>query len=88
MGEDNVLVSGASFAGLATAFWMKRAGYGVTIVEAAPALRKGGTPVNIKGHTVDTARRMGLFDQIVSNRIARNVVEMWGPEGLVDRFDT
>ena len=30
-----VLVSGASFAGLATAFWMTRLGYQVTIVEAA-----------------------------------------------------
>ena len=39
------LISGASFAGLATAWWMNRLGYAVTVVEVAKALRKGGTPV-------------------------------------------
>jgi len=88
MHKGNVLISGASFAGLATAYWMNRAGYDVTVVETASALREGGTPVNIKGHTVDIAKRMGLFDRIVANRITTNVVEVWGPEGLIDRSDT
>jgi len=88
MHHGNVLISGASFAGLATAFWMKRAGYDVTVVETAPALRRGGTPVNIKGQTVGIARRMGLLDQIVANRIATNVMELWGAEGLIARSDT
>ena len=67
--ETNVLVSGASFAGLSTAYWMNRLGYKVTIVERANELRKGGTPVNIRGNTVDIVKRMGLFEQIVANRI-------------------
>jgi 2-polyprenyl-6-methoxyphenol hydroxylase-like FAD-dependent oxidoreductase len=53
-----VLISGASFAGLATAFWMTRLGYGVTIVEAASGLRRGGTPVDIEGETVAILDRM------------------------------
>ncbi|UAJ10656.1 NAD-binding protein [Glacieibacterium megasporae] len=46
-----VLVSGASFAGLATAYWLNRLGYSVTIVETANELRRGGTPVDIEGET-------------------------------------
>ncbi|AKV04255.1 Oxidoreductase protein [Labilithrix luteola] len=65
-----VLVSGASFAGLSTALWMRRLGYEVTIVEIARGLRTGGTAVDIKGSTVDVVRRMGLFEQIRSNRLS------------------
>ena len=87
MHRGSVLISGASFAGLATAFWMKRAGYHVTLVETAPAPRVGGTPVNIKGQTVEIVKRMGLYDQIVAHRILTNTMEVWGPEGLIDRSD-
>src|SRR4051794_39655301 len=64
-----VLVSGASFAGLSTAFWMSRLGCQVTVVEVARGLRAGGTAVDIKGNTVDIVRRMGLLEQIRSNRL-------------------
>ena len=83
MPHGHVLISGASFAGLATAFWMRRAGYGVTLVETAPAIREGGTPVNIKGRTIDIVRRMGLLDAIVDNRIVTDTVEVWDtPSGV------
>jgi 2-polyprenyl-6-methoxyphenol hydroxylase-like FAD-dependent oxidoreductase len=59
-----VLVSGASFAGLATAFWLVRLGYRVTVVEIAPGLRKGGTPVDIEGETIGILQRMGLADAV------------------------
>ena len=62
--RPRVLVSGASFAGLATAYWMNRLGYRVTVVEIAAGLRKGGTPVDIKDGTIDTVRRMGLLDAV------------------------
>ena len=39
----NVLISGASFAGLSSAFWMQELGHAVTVVEVAPGLRTGGT---------------------------------------------
>ena len=55
-----VLVSGASFAGLAIGYWLNRLGYRVTIVEAAKGLRRGGTPVDIEGETIDILERMGL----------------------------
>jgi 2-polyprenyl-6-methoxyphenol hydroxylase-like FAD-dependent oxidoreductase len=59
-----VLVSGASFAGLATAYWLNRLGYQVTVVEVADTLRKGGTPVDIEGETVNILKRMGMFDAV------------------------
>ena len=59
-----VLVSGASFAGLATAYWMRRLGYRVTVVEVANGLRKGGTPVDMEGETIDVLARMGMIDAL------------------------
>ena len=61
---QSVLVSGAGFAGLATAWWLQRLGYRVTVVEVAPSLRRGGTPVDIEGETVAILTRMGLMDRV------------------------
>jgi 2-polyprenyl-6-methoxyphenol hydroxylase-like FAD-dependent oxidoreductase len=55
--KGRVLVSGASFAGLSTAYWMDQLGYDVTLVEIGKTLKKGGTPVNIEGDTIDIVRR-------------------------------
>jgi 2-polyprenyl-6-methoxyphenol hydroxylase-like FAD-dependent oxidoreductase len=59
-----VLVSGASFAGLATAYWMHRLGYRVTVIEVASGLRKGGTPVDIEGETIGVLTSMGMIDAV------------------------
>jgi 2-polyprenyl-6-methoxyphenol hydroxylase-like FAD-dependent oxidoreductase len=59
-----VLVSGASFAGLATAYWMNSLGYRVTVVEVANGLRRGGTPVDIEGDAIGVLRRMGMMDAV------------------------
>ena len=67
--KKNILVSGASFAGISTAYWMNKLGYNVTVVEIAKGLKKGGTPVNIRENTVDIVKRMGLLDQIQSNKL-------------------
>lgn len=72
--NKRVLVSGASFAGLTTAYWMNKMGYEVTIVEIGSGLKKGGTPVDIKDSTVDIIKRMGLFEQIKANRLS---LEKW-----------
>ena len=74
IGQRTALISGASFAGLTTAFWMNKMGYKVTIVEVGNELKKGGTPVDIKESTVDIVKRMGLFEQIKANRLS---LEKW-----------
>jgi len=68
--NNKVLVSGASFAGLSTAFWMHQLGYAVTVVEIASGLRMGGTAVDIRGNTVDIVRRMGILEQVKANRLS------------------
>ena len=65
-GRPPVLISGASFAGLATAYWMAKLGYLVTVVELAGGLRRGGTPVDIEGETIDILSSMGLLDAVLA----------------------
>jgi len=79
--KPRVLVSGASFAGLSTAYWMNRLGYTVTVVEIAKTLKMGGTPVNIEGDTIDIVRRMGLLERIQSSSLPVRPVEFVDADG-------
>ncbi|MFI6814186.1 FAD-dependent monooxygenase [Nonomuraea sp. NPDC050328] len=60
----DILISGASIAGTTTAYWLRRYGHTVTVVERAPAIRPGGYKVDIRGAALDVIRRMGLLDQV------------------------
>ena len=61
----DVLISGASIAGPVTAYWLRRSGFRVTVVERAPALRKtGGHAVDLFAPAMDIVERMGLADQV------------------------
>ncbi|KAI9049745.1 hypothetical protein LZ554_005897 [Drepanopeziza brunnea f. sp. 'monogermtubi'] len=64
MPPPRVLISGASIAGPALAFWLVRAGCTVTVVEQARSLRSEGQGVDIRGAAREVVRRMGLFDAI------------------------
>ena len=86
--EKSVLISGASFAGLSTAYWMNKLGYSVTVVEIAKGLKKGGTPVNIMGNTIDIVKRMGLFEQIQSNKITMEAMEFKNADDVTERLDS
>ncbi len=59
-----VLISGASIAGPALAFWLRRHGFDVTVVEKSHTLRGGGYPVDIRGTAVGVAERMGLLPRL------------------------
>jgi 2-polyprenyl-6-methoxyphenol hydroxylase-like FAD-dependent oxidoreductase len=85
--EKSVLISGASFAGLSTAYWMNQFGYKVTIVEISNSLKKGGTPVNILGDTIDIVKRMGLFDQILSNRLRMQSMAFKSAADVTERLE-
>ncbi|MFE1034645.1 FAD-dependent monooxygenase [Streptomyces sp. NPDC058807] len=62
--KGTVLVSGASIAGPAVAFWLRRYGFAVTVVEKSAGLRAGGYPVDVRGTAVEVARRMGILPQL------------------------
>jgi 2-polyprenyl-6-methoxyphenol hydroxylase-like FAD-dependent oxidoreductase len=59
-----VLISGASFAGMTTAIWMRRLGYEVTIVEQASGLRRGGTPVDLRRDAMEIFERMNILPAV------------------------
>ena len=59
-----VLISGASIAGPALAFWLNRYGYAVTVVEKAATLRSGGYPVDVRGTALEVVRRMGILPRL------------------------
>lgn len=59
-----VLISGASIAGPALAFWLNRYGCAVTVVEKAGALRGGGYPIDVRGTALDVVRKMGVLPRL------------------------
>ncbi|MBF8192995.1 FAD-dependent monooxygenase [Nonomuraea sp. K274] len=60
----NILISGASIAGTTTAYWLRRHGCTVTVVERAPAIRAGGYKVDLRGPALQVIERMGLLDAV------------------------
>ena len=64
-----VLVSGASIAGLSTAYWLNQLGYRVTVVELADAPRPSGAAINVQGEALASARQMRIFEQMKANRL-------------------
>ncbi|MEO8883408.1 MAG: FAD-dependent monooxygenase [Devosia sp.] len=73
--NQSVLISGASVAGPALAFWLSRFGYAVTIVEKAPKLREGGYAVDFRGTSMEALRRMGLLEAVKAK--ATNMGDMY-----------
>src|ERR1041384_7753148 len=61
-----VAIQGAGIAGPTLAFWLRRAGHDVLLVEESPALRRGGYVVDFWGTGYDVAERMGLIPEIRS----------------------
>src|SRR5581483_3159615 len=70
----SVLISGAGIAGPTLAFWLQAAGFEPTLIERAPAIRRGGYVIDFWGLGYDIADRMGLIGEI--NRIGYRVREL------------
>src|ERR1700722_15586251 len=65
MENQNILISGASVAGPALAYWLRRRGFRPTVVERAPSLRGGGYAVDFRGAAhLSVLAEMGLLDEI------------------------
>ncbi|EOD64036.1 FAD-dependent monooxygenase [Amycolatopsis vancoresmycina] len=64
MRNNRVLISGASVAGPALAFWLRRHGFSPTVVERAPELRDGGYAVDFRGASLQVLDRMGLLGAV------------------------
>src|ERR1700743_1344349 len=73
--NKNVLVSGASIAGLSTAWCLYSIGDQVTVVELAGAPRTAGAAIDLNPPTVVIAKRMGLYESFIENRLSVNRIE-------------
>lgn len=62
--EKQVLISGASIAGLTLAYWLNLHGYKVTIVEMSSWLRRGGSPIDVRGDALKVVEQMGILEKI------------------------
>lgn len=58
---SEILVSGASVAGTAAAFWLGRHGHSVTVVERHRGPRPGGQAIDVRGPALGVLDRMGLL---------------------------
>ena len=59
-----ILISGASIAGPALAFWLHHHGFRPVVVERAPTVRDGGYPIDVRAGALDVVDRMGLLPAV------------------------
>ncbi|MFF4160198.1 FAD-dependent monooxygenase [Streptomyces sp. NPDC001678] len=102
MRNTDILISGAGIGGAALVYWLRRAGFAVTVVERAPELRPGGQTVDLRGAGRTVITRMGLMDRARelsvdqrgfafvngSGRItARMPADSFGGEGIISEIE-
>ncbi|MFC4947638.1 FAD-dependent monooxygenase [Pseudonocardia sp. GCM10023141] len=83
MKQLNILISGASIAGPALAYWLHRYGYRTTVVERAPAPRPGGQTVDLRGAGRTVVERMGLMEQVRAVTVDQRGLAMLDRRGRV-----
>ena len=71
---QTVLISGAGIGGPTLAYWLKAAGFEPTIIEQAPAPRRGGYVIDFWGLGYDIAKLMDLIEEI--NRAGYHIRDM------------
>ncbi|MER5950336.1 FAD-dependent monooxygenase [Streptomyces sp. NPDC001904] len=64
MHTPTVLISGASIAGPAVAYWLNAHGWRTTVVERFDELRDDGQNIDVRGAGREVSRRMGIEDDI------------------------
>lgn len=82
--NKKVLISGASIAGLSTAYWMNKLGYSVTVIEIANAPRTAGAAIDVRGITVDIVKRMGIYDQLQSESLHVEMIEFKSGDNVTE----
>ncbi|WP_033323349.1 FAD-dependent monooxygenase [Actinomadura atramentaria] len=77
-----ILISGASIAGPALAYWLARYGHEVTVVERAPELRRGGQAIDFRGDVHRTVlEKMGILNEIRNHETGNGPLHMIDAEG-------
>lgn len=84
--SKKILVVGASIAGPALCYWLRRFGYTPVLVEKNSSLRKGGFAIDIRGIAVNLVKKMGIYQQICDNRTRISIGRYVDAEGKT-RFE-
>ncbi|MGH8879567.1 MAG: FAD-dependent oxidoreductase, partial [Stackebrandtia sp.] len=79
--KGTVLVSGASIAGPAVAYWLNRYGFAVTVVEKASAVRGGGYPIDVRGTALEVVHRMGILPQLRQAHVESRLLTFLDADG-------
>ena len=69
MKELKILVSGASIAGLTSAYWLNKKGFEVTIVEKASKIRGGGYPIDVRGSAINIVKMMSIYEELKAQNL-------------------
>src|SRR5215210_7466943 len=74
--RPSILVSGASIAGPAAAYWLDRQGFDVTVVERMPLarVRTSGHAVDLFGPAMDVAEWTGVLPAVMDARTRTEIV--------------
>jgi len=59
-----IAINGVGIAGPTLAYWLRRSGHEVLLIEQSPGLRTGGYAIDFWGIGLDIAERMGLLPRI------------------------
>ncbi|GAB7038309.1 FAD-dependent monooxygenase [Catenuloplanes niger JCM 9533] len=78
-----MLISGASIAGPALAYWLDRYGFDVTVVERAAGVRQGGYPIDVRGSAIEVCARMGILPALREATINTRRLTALHPDGRV-----
>lgn len=81
MRNRKILIVGSGIAGPTLAYWLKRHGFEPTLVERAPALRRGGYVVDFWGIGYDVAEKMGLLPSLEELRLPVDTVKLVNRRG-------
>jgi 2-polyprenyl-6-methoxyphenol hydroxylase-like FAD-dependent oxidoreductase len=60
-----ILINGAGIAGPTLAYWLRKSGHEVLLIEESPRLRSGGYAIDFWGIGYDIAEKMGLLPRIM-----------------------
>ncbi|WP_399881715.1 FAD-dependent monooxygenase [Streptomyces sp. BBFR51] len=102
MPNNEILICGAGIAGPALAYWLRKGGFRVTVVERTPEPRPGGQTVDLRGAGRTVIERMGLMDRARAESVdqrglalvdasgrttARVPADSFGGEGIVSEIE-
>jgi len=82
--DQKILISGASIAGLSTAWWLNHIGYQVTVVEMAAAPRTAGGAVDLVGDAIGIAKRMGLYAQFKAHQLGVDRIDFKNTDDVTE----